>query len=289
MRMKNYIKILLSIALMALYADVQGQKKKVTTKKNAVSNNTVTIKLVQRSFGSPTSVSQITDIAESDAAYESVKNLIENYGVTLTYNDNTFKGKESLKRGDFIVALNSALINLKSKADVAGLDTSLINTYDRNRGGAYLTGIAQIKDVPGNSIYYPAAKSLIERWGIGEPFSLTKTLNANSTIPEKEVYDILRVTLGYNSAGVNLYSTAISRSKFAIVLNNALTQKMTEINTLGYIQQSKREAERKRQLDSLQRVDMLRKDSVAKEIEARKQEAAKKEEEARKLLEKKKR
>jgi len=103
------------------------------------------------------------------------------------------------------------------------------------------------------------------------------------------VYDILRVTLGYNSAGVNLYSTAIIRSKFAIVLNNAITQKMTEINSLRTIQQAKREVDRRRQLDSLERVDMARKDSIAKEIELRKQEAAKKEEEARKkLLEKNK-
>ena len=170
-----------------------------------------------------------------------------------------------------------------------GLDTALINTYDRNRGGAYLTAITQVKDISETSIYYPASKSLIEKWGVAAPFALTKTLNANTTMPEKEVYDILRVTLGYNSAGANPYSAGITRSKFAIVLNNALSQKNTEINSLHSIQQAKRDEERKRQMDSLQRVDMMRKDSVAKEIELRKQEAAKKEEEARKkLLEKKK-
>ena len=218
-----------------------------------------------------------------------MKNLIENYGVTLTYADNTFRPKELLKRGDFVVALNSAFNNLRSKMEADGLDTALINTYDRNRGGAYLTAITQVKDISETSIYYPASKSLIEKWGVAAPFALTKTLNANTTMPEKEVYDILRVTLGYNSAGANPYSAGITRSKFAIVLNNALSQKNTEINSLHSIQQAKRDEERKRQMDSLQRVDMMRKDSVAKEIELRKQEAAKKEEEARKkLLEKKK-
>ncbi|MDB5199444.1 MAG: cyanobacterial porin [Chitinophagaceae bacterium] len=286
--MKSF-RIILPLVLLFLFADVQGQKKKVTTKK-AVSNNTVVIKMAERNFGSPSSISAITDVIESDAAYESLKNLVENYGVTITYADNTFRGKESLKRGDFIVALNAALNNLKSKMDAAGVvDTTLFNTYDRNRGGAYLTGVSQVKDLPETSIYFPAAKSLIERWGIAAPFALNKTLNANSTIPEKEVYDILRVTMGYNSAGVNPYSTAITRDKFAIVLNNAVTQKMTEINSLHTMQQAKRDAERRRQLDSLQRVDMLRKDSITKEIELRKQEAAQKEEEARKkLLEKKK-
>ena len=284
--MKSYFKIL-PVALLFIFTNAQAQKK--VTKKKTVNNNTVVIKLTERNFGNPTSIPAITDIVVTDPAYESLKNLIENYGVTLTYADNTFRPKELLKRGDFVVALNSAFNNLRSKMEADGLDTALINTYDRNRGGAYLTAITQVKDISETSIYYPASKSLIEKWGVAAPFALTKTLNANTTMPEKEVYDILRVTLGYNSAGANPYSAGITRSKFAIVLNNALSQKNTEINSLHSIQQAKRDEERKRQMDSLQKVDMMRKDSVAKEIELRKQEAAKKEEEARKkLLEKKK-
>ena len=286
--MKTFFKITFLLALLFLFANVQAQKKKIIRKKSTTTNK-VSIKSVERNFGSPASVSDITDITGGDAAYESLKNLIENYGVTITYADNTFRGKEPLKRGDFIVALNAALNSLKNKKEVAGLDTTLFNTYDRNRGGAYLTSISQVKDISEGSIYYPAAKSLIEGWGIAAPFALSKTLNANSTMPEKEVYDILRITMGYNSAGANPYAAAISRSKFAIVLNNAVTQKMTEINSLHTQLMAKREAERQRQLDSLQKIDMARKDSIAKEIEIRKQEAAKKEEEARKkLLEKKK-
>jgi hypothetical protein len=284
--MKNYFKILL-VALLFIISDAQAQKK--VTKKKTGSKNTVVIKLTERNFGAPSSISEITDIVITDPAFESLKNLIENYGTTLSYADNTFRPKELLRRGDFVVALNSAFNNLRSKMEADGLDSALINTYDRNRGGAYLTSITQVKDVSETSIYYPASKSLIEKWGIAAPFALNKTLNANTTMPEKEVYDILRVTLGYNSAGVNPYSPGMSRSKFAVVLNNALSQKNTEINSLHSIQQAKRDEERKRQMDSLQKVDMMRKDSVAKEIEIRKQEAAKNEEEARKkLLEKKK-
>jgi hypothetical protein len=284
--MKSYFKIL-TIALLFIISNAQAQKK--VTKKKTGSKNTVVIKLTERNFGAPSSISEITDIVITDPAFESLKNLIENYGTTLSYADNTFRPKELLRRGDFVVALNSAFNNLRSKMEADGLDSALINTYDRNRGGAYLTSITQVKDVSETSIYYPASKSLIEKWGIAAPFALNKTLNANTTMPEKEVYDILRVTLGYNSAGVNPYSPGMSRSKFAVVLNNALSQKNTEINSLHSIQQAKRDEERKRQMDSLQKVDMMRKDSVAKEIEIRKQEAAKNEEEARKkLLEKKK-
>jgi len=285
--MKNYFKIILPVVLMFILTNVQAQKKKVSTKKIVTTQNTST-KVTERNLGTPASIADIKDITEADAAYGSLKNLIENYGVTLTYADNTFRGKEPLRRGDFVVALNSVLNNLKSKMDVGETGTALFNTYDRNRGGAYLTGISQVKDISEKSIYYPASKSLIEQWGIAAPFAANKTLNANSTFVEKEVYDILRVVLGYNSPGVNPYSTAMSRNKFAIVLNNALSQKMTEINMLNSVQQTKRDEERRRQMDSLQKVEMARKDSVAKEIELRKQEAAKQEEEAKKKLKSKK-
>ena len=274
--------------LLFLFATVQAQKKKVVAKKTTANNNIVVIKMTQRNFGSPTSISEITDITVADPAYDALKNLIENYGVTITYSDNTFRGKEVLNRGDFVVAFNSVLNNLKNKKESAGVDSSLINTYDRNRGGAYLTAVTQVKDLTETSIYYPASKSLIEQWGIAEPFALSKTLSANTTMPEKEVYDIMRVTLGYNSAGVNPYSAGMTRNKFVIVLNNAVSQKMTEINSLHSVIQAQRDDDRRRQLDSLKRVDMARKDSVAKEIQLRKEEAAKQEEEARKKLKEKK-
>lgn len=267
--------------------NVNAQKKKVATKK---STNVISIKVTEKNFGSPTSIGDITDIADADVAYTSVKNLIEKYGVVITYADNTFRGKEPLKRGDFVVAFNSALIGIRKAMETAGIaaDTALINTYDRNRNGSYLTEIKQVKDISEKSIYYDAAKSLIERWGIAAPFALNKTLSPNSTITEKEVYDILRVTLGYNSAGSNPYTSAISRNKFAIILNNTIAQKMTEIYSIQAVMVAKQTAERQRQLDSLQVIEKARKDSISKEIELRKQEAAKKEEEARKALQGKK-
>jgi len=283
--MKNYLKAILPVILFFLLADVQAQKKRSTSARHTAHKTTT--KIVEKNLGSPTSISQITDVLPADVAYESLKNLIEMHSVTLTYDDNTFRGKELLKRGDFVVALNSALISLKKNMDTYSLDTSLMNTYDRNRNGSYLTTIDQVKDISDKSIYYASAKSLIERWGIAEPFSLTKTLNANSTLPEKEVYDILRVTLGYNSPGINPYSAGMSRNKFAIVLNNALSQKMTEINTLHSVQQARREDERKRQMDSLEVVENARKDSVRKELQIRKAEAEKQEIEAKKKLKEK--
>ena len=288
--MKNYFRLVIAILFSSVISTgTFAQKKKTGTKR--VSAKTVTVKYTERNLGSPSSISEIIDLPVTDPAYESLKNLIENNGVILTYADNTFRGKDPLRRGDFIIAFNSALLGIRKAMENAGVlaDTTLINTYDRNRGGAYLTSIDQVKDVSEKSIYYNAARSLIERWGIAAPFALNKTLSPNATISEKEVYDILRVTLGYNSVGGNPYSNAMSRSKFAIVLNNAVAQKMTEIYSIQSVMMEKKAAERKRQMDSLQIIEMARKDSISKEIELRKLEAAKKEEEARKkLLDKKK-
>lgn len=284
--MKKYFKFLLINISLAFFINGAEAQTKSTAKKTNQSK-TVTLKTTSykpREFGTQTSVSQITDLDATSPAYESVKHLIENSGVTIAYNDNTFKGKEPLHRGDFIVALNSAFVNIKRALEAAGIDSSVINTYDRNRNGSYLTTIEQVKDVPATSYYYPAAKSLLERWGVGAPFTLTKTLNPTSTISEKEVYDILKATLGYVSAGANPYSTAMTREKFAIVLNNAVGQKMTAVNSMITTKKLAADTERRQQELVMQQQEATRKDSIAKEIELRKVEAAKQEAEARKKL-----
>lgn len=282
--MKKHLKLFLPVLLMFVFADLQAQKKKVSTKKST----TKTVKVIERNFGSPTAITEITDVSENDPSYSSVKNLIENNGVIFSYADNTFRAKEPLKRGDFIVALNSALDNLKTKVDPSISGTGLFNTYDRNRGGAYLTTVDQVKGLSESSIYFPASKSLIEKWGIAAPFALNKTLAASSVMTEKEVYDILGVTLGYKSPGLNPYSTAMNRGKFAIVFNNAVSQKMTEIRGLNSAELNRIDMDRRRQVDSLKVVDKARKDSMAKDVELKKIEAARLEIEARKEQGKKK-
>ncbi len=271
--------------MMLLFTNVQAQKKKVSAKKSV---QTKTVKVTERNFGAPTSITEITDISESDPSFSSVKNLIENNGVILSYADNTFRAKEPLKRGDFIVALNSALDNLKTKIDPSVSGTALFNTYDRDRGGAYLTTVDQVKGLSESSIYFPASKSLIEKWGIAAPFALNKTLASSSIMTEKEVYDILGVTLGYKSPGLNPYSAGMNRGKFAIVLNNAVNQKMSEISGLNTAESNRMDMDRRRQMDSLKVVDKTRKDSMAKDVELKKMEAARLEIEARNALKKKK-
>lgn len=273
--MKKYFMIMVTaLTLLLSVSDLQAQKKKVVKK----STKPAAVKFTEKSFGTPTTIAEVTDIKDSTPAYEAEKNLIENYGVTMAYSDNTFKGKEPLRRGDFIVAFNSALGAVKKAMDAGSVDSSFINTYDKN--ASYITSVGDLKDLQPTSVYYPATQALIERWGIAAPFTKAKVMNAGGIMTEAEVYDILKVTLGYNSPGSNPYTTAMSRDKFAMVLNNALNQKITQVNAMADSKKMAADDERRRQELAFQMSEKQRKDSVGKEIELRRMDAQKKEAEA---------
>lgn len=96
-----------------------------------------------------TSIQQIPDVSEKDSYYEALKNLIERYGVDVTFPDKTFKGNQPLTRGDFIVYLNDALLQIErftappSHADVGNV--SLLVNELTNEYRSFDTELAQIK------------------------------------------------------------------------------------------------------------------------------------------------
>src|SRR5258708_303219 len=69
----------------------------------------------EKGFGNPQSISGVTDILENNEAYNALKDLIENHHITM------------------VVPYNSVLDHIRDVINTAGLDTSLINTYDRNK------------------------------------------------------------------------------------------------------------------------------------------------------------
>ena len=142
-------------------ADAQNKKNTVPLKTNA--------KIAEKAFGSPQSISDVKDVLENNEAYNALKSLIEVQHVTIVYGDNSFLGNANLKRGDFVVSFSSALDRIKDAVKNAGLDTSLVNTYDRNK--AYITSVTQVKDIQPGSVYYNAVQSLLEEWGINAPFT----------------------------------------------------------------------------------------------------------------------
>ena len=279
--MKHFVKLSFAVTglvLLSHFADAQNKKRAVTVKTHTQAR--------EKGFGSPQSISGVKDVLENNEAYNALKDLIENHHVTMVYADNSFLGNANLKRGDFIVSFNSALESIKDAIKNAGLDTSLINTYDRNR--AYITSVTQVKDIKPGSVYYNGVQSLLEGWGINAPFTKAGVLNAQSLFYQDELYDILRVTSGYDYGTFKPKKVPVIRFRFAMVIDDALNQKMKQVQMLADEKKAKDDAEKARVNAIIQQIEQNHRDSVSKEIEMRKMEAQKKEAEARKKLEDKK-
>jgi hypothetical protein len=279
--MKSLVKVSFFITLAILFSGLtEAQNKKNTVALKAQTRNP------EKGFGHPQTIGEVKDVLENNDAYNALKDLIENHRVSVVYADNSFLGNANLKRGDFVVSFNSVLEQVKDATKNAGLDTSLVNTYDRNK--AYITSITQVKDVQPGSVYYMAVQSLLEEWGINAPFTKAGVLNANSLFYEDELYDILRVTLGYDYGTFTPKKVAVPRFRFAIALDNALNQKIKQIQQLESEKKSRDDAEKARIGAIIQQIKESHRDSVSKEIEERKIDAQKKEEEAKKRLDDKK-
>jgi hypothetical protein len=296
--MKKFVKvIMLALFTALLYGDVQAQKTKVKKSYHSKKTTAKTVKFTPKEFGTLTSVADLRDESDSTREYASVKNLIENNGVTLAYADSTFQPKEPLRRGDFIVSLNSALEAIQKAASTNGLDstasilnsnattsadasTTPANTTTTDNSQSYVTSVSELKDVNENSIYYPATQSLIEKWKVNAPFVKTKSLNPGGVMTESEVYDILKNTLGYTSPGANPYSKAMTRGKFAVILNNAVAEKLSEVNATSTTKTEGLDSIRRQQELTLKQQQKQEADSLAKEKELSKIEAQKKETEA---------
>lgn len=262
-------------------------------------------KFVEQNFGTPSAVTDITDVADSNRSYNSVKSLVDKH-VTLAYDDNTFRGNTPIRRGDFLVALNSSLDAIKNVAADNGIDNSTninannaisdsANTVDDVNANANPSTNAkasanvdngtnsinpnQFTDVEEGSVYYPAIQALIQK-GISVPFNDSKKLNPGAIMSEKEVYDILNQVFNYDKTGMNPYATSMTRDKFAMVLNNAVSNKIQQEYAL--IDQKNAEAEQLRQQEKtrlaneMAQQEQMRKDSLNSAYQAEQQEIEKK-------------
>lgn len=55
------------------------------------------------------SIEQVLDVSEADPYFEDLQRLIENYGLELTLEDDTFRGNTVLTRGDFVIYLEQMI------------------------------------------------------------------------------------------------------------------------------------------------------------------------------------
>ena len=303
--MKQYLKVFSMLLLFSfMMVNVEAQTKTKVKQSKAKIKTKEEPKFVEQNFGTPGAVTDLTDVADSNRAYNSVKSLVDNH-VTVSYDDNTFRGNEPLRRGDFIVAVNSALDAVKNLAVQNGIDSMMnstntmamdnsinnnpnVNTANMNSGMV----VSDFTDLQEGSVYYPAVHSLLEK-GINTPFpENSKKLNPGATVSEKDVYNALNQVFGYDKTGMNPYATAMTRNKFAMVLNNAVTTKMQEeyvmIDQKNAEAEQMRQQEKQRMATEMQTQQQARKDSLNSAYQAEQQEIERKAMEAPSKKKKKK-
>ncbi len=259
--MKKHLKILTSIFICSIIMNSAGAqtKSKIKTKSDEP-------KYVEQNFGSPSSVADVADIADSNLAYTSVKNLLDK-NVTLTYDDNSFRGDEPIRKGDFIVSLNSAIdaarkVESEHEIEASGNNMQAADASTSEDKQSRLNGLTGVRE---NSLYYPSAQSLMQK-GVNLSFEKSKSFNPGAELSEKEVYSILNDVFGYSTAGMNPYATSMSRSKFAMALNNALSSRLQ--NDYAIIDQKNAEAEQARQAEQqslqaqMQQQEQMKRDSL---------------------------
>lgn len=260
------------------------------TKTKIKTKTTATSKFVEKSFGTPSSVMDVTDIPDSSKAYNSVKSLLDKH-VTLTYDDNTFKGNEPIRRGDFVVALNSSLDALKQVAADNGIDSAFNVTNTSSNGNMSAASVAEnttvptdnmstgFTDVQESSVYYPATQALMTK-GVSAPFADSKKLNAGAAMSESEVYNALNKVFGYDKSGMNPYAKTMSRGKFAMVLNNAVSNKLMEeyamIDKNNAEADQMRQQEKEKMAQEMTSQEQMRKDSMNNAYKAEQMEIEKK-------------
>lgn len=65
--------------------------------------------LSQQDMGQVTSVDQLTDVSETDWAYQALQSLVERYNCIVGYPDSTYRGNRALTRYEFAAGLNACL------------------------------------------------------------------------------------------------------------------------------------------------------------------------------------
>ncbi len=91
--------------------------------------------LAQDSLGQVNSVSQLKDVSADDWAYEALRSLSERYECITGFEDNTFRGQQTLTRYEFAAGLNSCLQQIErlvtSSANVAQEDVQTAQRLSR--------------------------------------------------------------------------------------------------------------------------------------------------------------
>jgi hypothetical protein len=192
-----------------------------------------------------TSISQIKDVKPTDKYYSALQSLVERYGV---FSDRTFRSNDPLTREEFVVLLNDGLnrmIELAAAAEEEVYPSELIENFSANETN--ITSISQIKDINTGYNKYLDLQSLTERYLINI-CDKDKYFRPTKPVTEKEFYTwvtkIFRGSINSNPSATK----AVSRSDWAIVMNQAFDSVNETIATLSADRKSKRQVKKQEDL-----------------------------------------
>lgn len=181
-----------------------------------------------------TSISQLTDVKETDAFYIHLQSLVEHYGINIAAcNEITFAGSQVLTNAALAQMLSSALqtiselkkviISEKNETDQKKIEAKTkLNGFDLYKH--QYKSVDEVKDVKAMDCYYQAVQVLLEDYKI-DITNKTGLLQAGKPANGKNAGLLLKEVFGLTNLDVSKYTTpAITKAEFCILLNMALDE-----------------------------------------------------------------
>ncbi len=181
-----------------------------------------------------TSISQLTDVKETDACYIHLQSLVERYGIKVAAcNETTFAGSQVLTNGALAQMLSSGLqtiselkkvvVSNKSEADKKKIEAKIkLNGFDLFKH--HYTSVDKIKDVKASDCYYQAVQILLEEYKINIT-DKTGLLHTGKPANGKNAGMLLKQVFGLTNINVQKFANlTITKSEFTILFNEALDE-----------------------------------------------------------------
>jgi hypothetical protein len=181
-----------------------------------------------------TSISQLTDVKETDAFYVHLQSLVERYGVNVAAcNETIFAGSQVLTNVALAQMLSSGLqtiselkkviISEKNEADQKKIEAKIkLNGFDPFQHKYKL--VSALKDVKASDCYYQAVQILLEDYKI-DITDKDGLLQSAKPANGKNAGLLLKKVFGLTNLDVTKYATAtITKAEFSMLLNMAMDE-----------------------------------------------------------------
>ena len=181
-----------------------------------------------------TSISQLTDVKETDACYIHLQSLVERYGINVAAcNQTTFGGSQVLTNAALAIMLSSGLeriselkkyaVSEKSEADKIKIEAKIkIKGFDLFKHK--YTSVDELKDLKASDCYYQAVQILLEEFKI-DITNKTGLLQAGKPANGKNAGMLLKQVFGLTNINVQKFANlTITKSEFTILFNEALDE-----------------------------------------------------------------